>query len=81
MGAELQRRGLSANFAPYLTGEDSESSQAAIEAFEGLWKASLAAAVNDRMRSDMPPKDPNHAVDYSNMSDEEYYAATMKKKE
>ena len=81
VGAELQRRGLSANFAPYLTGEDSESSQAAIEAFEGLWKASLAAAVNDRMRSDMPPKDPNHAVDYSNMSDEEYYAATMKKKE
>lgn len=81
VGAELQKRGLSADFAPYLTGEDSESSQAAIDTFEGLWKASLAAAVNDRMRSDIPPKDPKPAVDYSKMSDEEYYAATMKKKE
>lgn len=58
VGAELQKRGLSADFAPYLTGEDSESSQAAIDAFEGLWKASLAASVNDRMRSDSPPRDP-----------------------
>ena len=81
VGAELQKRGLSADFAPYLTGEDSESSQAAIDTFEGLWKTSLAAAVNDRMRSDTPPKDPKPAVDYSKMSDEEYYAATMKKKE
>ena len=81
VGTELQKRGLSAEFAPYLTGEDSESSQAAIDAFENLWKSSLATAVNDRMRSDVLPKDPKPAVDYSKMSDEEYYAATMKKKE
>ena len=80
VGAELQKRGLSADFARYLTGEDSDTSQAAIDTFEGLWNASLATAVNGRMRAN-PPKDPNPAVDYSKMSDEEYYAATMKKKE
>lgn len=80
VGAELQKRGLSADFAPYLTGEDSDTSQAAIDTFEGAWNAALAAAVNGRMRA-APPKDPNPAVDYSKMSDEEYYAATMKKKE
>lgn len=58
VGAELQKRGLSADFAPYLTGEDSDASQANIEQFETLWKSSLAAAVNGRMRSDAPPRDP-----------------------
>ena len=80
VGAELQNRGLSADFAAYLTGSDAETSQANIDAFESLWKASLSDAVNGRMRSSAPPRDTNPAPDYSKMSDEEYYAATYDKK-
>lgn len=80
VGAELQKRGLSADFAVYLTGNDAETSKANIDAFESLWKASLSDAVNGRMRSSAPPRDTNPAPDYSKMSDEEYYAATYDKK-
>lgn len=82
VGTELQKRGLSAEFAPWLTGDDAESSQANINRFEAMWNASITAAVNTRMRADTPPRDPKKpAVDYSKMSDEEYYAAVMKRKE
>ena len=81
VGTELQKRGLSADFAPWLTGQDAETSQANIERFEALWNSSITAAVNHRMRSDTPPREPKPAVDYSKMSDEEYYAATMKRKD
>lgn len=80
VGAELQKRGLSADFAAYLTGNDAETSKANIDAFETLWKASLSDAVNGRMRSGAPPRDTNPAPDYSKMSDAEYYAATYDKK-
>ena len=80
VGAELQKRGLSADFAAYLTGNDAETSKANIDAFEALWKASLSDAVNGRMRSGAPPRDTNPAPDYSKMSDAEYYAATYDKK-
>ena len=36
VGAELQKRGLSADFAAYLTGNDAETSKANIDAFETL---------------------------------------------
>lgn len=81
VGTELQKRGLSAEFAPWLTGEDAESSQANINRFEAMWNASITAAVNARMRADAPPRDPKPAVDYSKMSDEEYYTSVMKRKE
>lgn len=58
VGAELQKRGLSADFAAYLTGEDADTSKGNIDRFESLWNAALSDAVNDRMRSDGPPKDP-----------------------
>lgn len=80
VGAELQKRGLSADFAAYLTGNDAETSKANIDTFESLWKASLSDAVNGRMRSGAPPRDTNPAPDYSKMSDAEYYAATYDKK-
>ena len=81
VGTELQKRGLSAEFAPWLTGEDADSSQANINRFEAMWNASITAAVNARMRADTPPRDPKPAVDYSKMSDEEYYASVLKRKE
>ena len=80
VGAELQKRGLSADFAAYLTGNDAETSKANIDAFESLWKSSLSDAVNGRMRSGAPPRDTNPAPDYSKMSDAEYYATTYDKK-
>ena len=81
VGTELQKRGLSAEFAPWLTGEDAESSQANINRFEAMWRNSITAAVNARMRADTPPRDPKPAVDYSKMSDEEYYSSVLKRKE
>ena len=81
VGTELQKRGLSADFAPWLTGEDADSSQANINRFEAMWNASVTAAMNARMRADAPPRDPKPAVDYSKMSDEEYYASVLKRKE
>lgn len=80
VGAELQKRGLSADFAAYLTGKDADTSKTNIDTFEALWKASLGDAVNARMRSDAPPRDTSPKVDYSKMSDAEYYAATLNKK-
>ena len=80
VGAELQNRGLSADFAVYLTGNDAETSKANIDTFESLWKSSLSDAVNGRMRSSAPPRDTNPTPDYSKMSDAEYYAATYDKK-
>lgn len=59
VGAELQRRGLSADFASMLTGEDAEASRANIDAFEAQWNANLQNAVNGRMRSE-PPRAPTH---------------------
>ena len=80
VGAELQKRGLSADFAVYLTGSDAETSKANIDTFESMWKSSLSDAVNGRMRSSAPPRDTNPTPDYSKMSDAEYYAATYDKK-
>ena len=80
VGTELQKRGLSADFAAYLTGSDAETSKANIDTFESLWKASLSDAVNGRMRSGALPRDANPTPDYSKMSDAEYYAATYDKK-
>lgn len=58
VGTELQKRGLSADFAPYLTAKDSNASLENLNRFESAWNSALAGAVNERMRSDKPPKDP-----------------------
>lgn len=58
VGTELQKRGLSAEFAPYLTANDSDTSLENLNRFESAWNTALAAAVNGRMRSN-PPKDTN----------------------
>ena len=65
VGSELQKRGLSADFAPWLTGQDADRSRENIDRFETLWNSSITAAVNARMRSDTPPRDPkvNAALD------------------
>ena len=45
VGSELQKRGLSADFAPWLTGQDADRSRENIDRFETLWNSSITAAV------------------------------------
>ena len=58
VGAELQKRGLDASFAKYLSGKTAEESTANLEEFEGIWNKAISAAVTDRMRGEGAPKDP-----------------------
>ncbi len=58
VGQDLQKRGLAAGFARFLTGKDAEESAANLDAFQELWNAGITAAVTDRMRGSQPPKDP-----------------------
>lgn len=81
VGAELQKRGLDAGLAEFLAGKTAEESTANLEKFQSIWDKAISATVTDRMRGAGAPKSPKPAVDYSKMSDEEYYAATMKRKD
>lgn len=54
----LQARGLDARFAPWITGEDEETSAQRVEAFSQLFQAALSQAVSGRMRGDSPPRAP-----------------------
>lgn len=57
VGAELQKRGLSADFAAYLTADNAENSKTNIDAFEKLFNAAVQAATNDRLKGGTPPRD------------------------
>lgn len=57
VGSELQKRGLSADFAAYLTGSNAESSKANIDAFEKLFNEAVQAAANERLKGGKPPRD------------------------
>lgn len=58
VGAELQKRGLDANFARYLAGATAEESKANIEEFERIFRASVQAGVNTAMRGKGAPREP-----------------------
>lgn len=60
VGAELQKRGLSADFSQYLTADNAENSKTNIDAFEKLFNAAVQTAVNDRLKGGQPPKDNSH---------------------
>lgn len=60
VGAELQKRGLSADFSQYLTADNAENSKTNIDAFEKLFNAAVQTAVNDRLKGGTPPKDNSH---------------------
>lgn len=55
----LQRRGLDAQFAPWITGGSEEESAQRVEAFSDLFQSALSQAVADRMRGDGPPREPD----------------------
>ncbi len=60
VGAELQKRGLSADFSKYLTADNAENSKANIEAFEKLFNDAVQTAVNDRLKGGQPPRGNAH---------------------
>lgn len=62
---ELQKRGLSAAFAPWLAGSTPEESAENIDTFEALFQEALAAAVTSRMRGAGAPREPAHPRAYS----------------
>ncbi len=59
VGGELQKRGLSADFAKYLTADNAENSKTNIDAFEKLFNDAVSGAVNTRLKGGVPPKDPS----------------------
>jgi hypothetical protein len=58
VGQDLQKRGMDAAFAPWITGKDAAESAERLDAFEKLWNAGITAAVAGRMRSGEVPKAP-----------------------
>ncbi|GAB5081429.1 hypothetical protein Osc1_06020 [Hominimerdicola sp. 21CYCFAH17_S] len=56
VGSELQKRGLPAEFAKYLTADTAQTSKARIDEFEKAFNASLSAAVDQKLRGGDPPK-------------------------
>lgn len=62
---ELQKRGLSSAFAPWLAGDTPEESAENIDTFELLFQEALAAAVTSRMRGAGAPREPAQPRAYS----------------
>ena len=65
VGSQLQKRGLPAEFAPYLTGADEEESARNLEHFEGLFREGISQAVTGRMRGAGAPREPKRPKSYS----------------
>lgn len=61
VGADLQKRGLSADLARFLAGKTADESQANLDEFESIWNQSLTSSINGRMRGDGAPKEPRKA--------------------
>lgn len=61
VASELVSRGYTADFADFLTGEDAESSNANIKAFETAFKKAVEAATAEKLRGDkVPPAGRKH---------------------
>ncbi|GEM_PF-2378683 len=58
VAAELAERGLSEEFADFLTGEDEAESLDRVERFEALFQQSLKAEIARRMRGKGAPREP-----------------------
>ena len=57
VGAELQKRGLDAGFAKYLSGATAEESKANIDAFEEVFRSAVRSGVNTAMRGKGAPRE------------------------
>lgn len=63
--AELRRRGLSGDLAPYLTLPAGEDVKEWMDGFEALFREALVQAMTERLRGLGAPKEPTKAHGYS----------------
>lgn len=76
----LASKDLPKELVDILNYESAESCNKSIEAVEKAFQSAVEKAINNKLRGGDPPKTGQGSkVDYSNMSDAEYYAATYKK--
>lgn len=61
VGAELQKRGLDAGMAKWITGKDADTSMANLDEFEAAFRAAVQSGVNEAMRGKTPPKEPGRS--------------------
>lgn len=77
----LAEKNLPKELVDILNYSDAEQCNKSIEAVEKAFQSAVEKAVNDRLRGGNPPKGGQGSkLDYSKMSDAEYYAATYKNK-
>lgn len=60
---ELQRRGLDAQFAPWITGADEVEDTERVEQFTVLFQSALSQAISAHMRGAEPPKAPEKGAE------------------
>lgn len=77
----LAEKNLPKSLAEIVIYENAETCIKSIEAIETAFNEAVENAVNERLRGGKPQRgEPKNIVDYSKMSDAEYYAATYKNK-
>ncbi len=77
---ELVKRGYSAEFSEFLTGDNAESSNANIDAFEKAFNKAVEAEVTNKMRGDyIPPSERQHNNSY--VPPEDFHAYEKWRKE
>lgn len=77
----LAEKNLPKELVDILNYSDAEQCNKSIEAVEKAFQSAVEKAVNDKLRGGNPPKGGQGSkIDYSKMSDAEYYAATYKNK-
>lgn len=77
----LAEKNLPKELVDILNYESAETCNKSIEAVEKAFQSAVEKAVNDKLRGGNPPKGGQGSkIDYSKMSDAEYYAATYKNK-
>ncbi len=77
---ELVKRGYSAEFSEFLTGDNAESSNANIDAFEKAFNKAVEAEVTNKMRGDyIPPSERQH--NNSDVPPEDFHAYEKWRKE
>lgn len=73
VASELVKRGYSAEFAEFLTGDDADSSNANIKAFETAFKKAVETGITDKLRGDYtPPAERQHTK--TDVPPEEFHA-------
>lgn len=80
VAAELVKRGYSAEFSEFLTGDDAERSNANIDAFETAFNKAVETEVTKKMRGDnVPPSERQH--NKSEVPPEDFHAYEKWRKE